>query len=215
MRSFVSDVARDIKPSGIRKFFDLVLTMDSDDVISLGVGEPDFDTPWSISKAAITSIEKGMTMYTSNRGLPELCGLLCEDFKNRYGVEYDPKSEVIFTTGVSEGLDIGETHLWGLGDCIGWFKDIVAGWLEGTHDILQAIILEGIIEGVAAVVGFLPGLGGPAASVIAYSNEKNMAKDRDYMWHDPIKASKDLELKENDLKQMIAELNKQIKELGL
>ena len=105
MRSFVSDVARDIKPSGIRKFFDLVLTMEGD-VISLGVGEPDFDTPWSISKAAITSIEKGMTMYTSNRGLPELCGLLSEDFKNRYGVEYDPKSEIIFTTGVSEGLDI-------------------------------------------------------------------------------------------------------------
>ncbi|MEE1135236.1 MAG: aminotransferase class I/II-fold pyridoxal phosphate-dependent enzyme [Methanocorpusculum sp.] len=105
MRSFVSDVARDIKPSGIRKFFDIVLTMEGD-VISLGVGEPDFDTPWSISKAAITSIEKGMTMYTSNRGLPELCGLLSEDFKNRYGVEYDPKSEIIFTTGVSEGLDI-------------------------------------------------------------------------------------------------------------
>lgn len=105
MRSFVSDVARDIKPSGIRKFFDLVLTMEGD-VISLGVGEPDFDTPWSISKAAITSIEKGMTMYTSNRGLPELCGLLSEDFKNRYGVEYDPKSEIIFTTGVSGGLDI-------------------------------------------------------------------------------------------------------------
>ena len=105
MRSFVSDVARDIKPSGIRKFFDLVLTMEGD-VISLGVGEPDFDTPWSISKAAITSIEKGMTMYTSNRGLPELCGLLSEDFMNRYGVEYDPKSEIIFTTGVSEGLDI-------------------------------------------------------------------------------------------------------------
>ncbi|MBQ5602045.1 MAG: ferrous iron transporter B [Clostridia bacterium] len=57
---------------------------------------------------------------------------------------------------LSEGLDIGETHLWGLGDCIGWFKDIVATWLTGTHDIIQAIILEGIIEGVAAVVGFLP-----------------------------------------------------------
>jgi len=57
---------------------------------------------------------------------------------------------------LAEGLDVGETHLWGLGDCIGWFKDIVAGWLEGTHDIIQAIILEGIIEGVAAVVGFLP-----------------------------------------------------------
>ena len=57
---------------------------------------------------------------------------------------------------LSEGLDIGETHLWGLVDCIGWFKEIVAGWMEGAHDILQAIVLEGIIEGVAAVVGFLP-----------------------------------------------------------
>ena len=57
---------------------------------------------------------------------------------------------------LSEGLDIGETHLWGLVDCIGWFKEIVAGWMEGAHDILRAIILEGIIEGVAAVVGFLP-----------------------------------------------------------
>ncbi len=57
---------------------------------------------------------------------------------------------------LAEGLDIGETHLWGLGDCIGWFKDIVAGWLEGANEIVQAIILEGIIEGVAAVVGFLP-----------------------------------------------------------
>ena len=57
---------------------------------------------------------------------------------------------------LAEGLDIGETHLWGLGDCIGWFKDIVAGWLSGANDIVQAIILEGIIEGVAAVVGFLP-----------------------------------------------------------
>ena len=57
---------------------------------------------------------------------------------------------------LAEGLDIGETHLWGLGDCIGWFKDVVAGWLSGANDIVQAIILEGIIEGVAAVVGFLP-----------------------------------------------------------
>lgn len=114
MRSFVSDVARDIKPSGIRKFFDLVLTMEGD-VISLGVGEPDFDTPWSISKAAITSIEKGMTMYTSNRGLPELCELLSADFNARYGVEYAP-SEIIFTTGVSEGLDIAMRSVVNPGD---------------------------------------------------------------------------------------------------
>ncbi len=106
MRSFVSKIAHDIPPSGIRKFFDLVLTMDNDHVISLGVGEPDFDTPWNISKAAITSIEKGMTMYTSNRGLSELCDLLSADLKQRYHLCYNPRSELIFTSGVSEGLDV-------------------------------------------------------------------------------------------------------------
>lgn len=106
MRNFVSDIAAEIPPSGIRKFFDLVLTMDSDRVISLGVGEPDFDTPWIASKAAITSIEKGMTMYTANRGLPELCRLLCGDLDRRYHTKYDPASEIIVTTGVSEGFDV-------------------------------------------------------------------------------------------------------------
>ncbi|HJJ32547.1 MAG TPA: aminotransferase class I/II-fold pyridoxal phosphate-dependent enzyme [Methanocorpusculum sp.] len=106
MRNFVSNIAQSIPPSGIRKFFDLVLTMGSDDVISLGVGEPDFDTPWSISKAAITSIEKGMTMYTANRGLPELCSLLSEDLKKRYDISYNPNTEVILTSGVSEALDV-------------------------------------------------------------------------------------------------------------
>lgn len=106
MRNFVSDIAAEIPPSGIRKFFDLVLTMDSDRVISLGVGEPDFDTPWIASKAAITSIEKGMTMYTANRGLPELCRLLCDDLDRRYHTKYDPASEIIVTTGVSEGFDV-------------------------------------------------------------------------------------------------------------
>lgn len=106
MRNFVSDIAASIPPSGIRKFFDLVLTMDSDEVISLGVGEPDFDTPYSISKAAITSIEKGMTMYTANRGLASLCSLLSEDLKSRYGLSYDPTSELIFTAGVSEAFDV-------------------------------------------------------------------------------------------------------------
>jgi len=106
MRSFVSDIAASIPPSGIRKFFDLVLTMDSDEVISLGVGEPDFDTPYAISKAAITSIEKGMTMYTSNRGLADLCSLLSNDLKTRYSVSYNPSSEIIFTAGVSEAFDV-------------------------------------------------------------------------------------------------------------
>ncbi|MCQ2377209.1 MAG: aminotransferase class I/II-fold pyridoxal phosphate-dependent enzyme, partial [Methanocorpusculum sp.] len=99
MRNFIADVAASIPPSGIRKFFDLVLTMDSSDVISLGVGEPDFDTPYAVSKAAISSIEMGKTMYTANRGLPQLCSLLSEDLKKRYHVSYNPASEIIFTSG--------------------------------------------------------------------------------------------------------------------
>lgn len=106
MRNFIADVAASIPPSGIRKFFDLVLTMDSSDVISLGVGEPDFDTPYAVSKAAISSIEMGKTMYTANRGLPQLCSLLSEDLKKRYHVSYNPASEIIFTSGVSEAFDV-------------------------------------------------------------------------------------------------------------
>ena len=97
-------MAAEIPPSGIRKFFDLLLTMDN--VISLGVGEPDFDTPWSVSQAAISSIEKGMTMYTSNRGLAELRELLSADLEQRYQTKYCPETEMIVTTGVSEGLDV-------------------------------------------------------------------------------------------------------------
>ena len=106
MRNFVSEIAAEIPPSGIRRFFDLVLMMDNDKVISLGVGEPDFDTPWNVSKAAITSIEKGMTMYTSNRGLPDLCSVLSKDLEKRYHTRYSPASEIIITTGVSEAFDI-------------------------------------------------------------------------------------------------------------
>lgn len=106
MRNFVSKVASEIPPSGIRKFFDITLTMDSSKVISLGVGEPDFDTPWSVSKSGINSIEKGMTMYTANRGLAELCSLISNDLEKRYNIKYDPKGELFVTTGVSEGFDV-------------------------------------------------------------------------------------------------------------
>lgn len=106
MRSYISNVASEIPPSGIRKFFDLVLNMDSDKVISLGVGEPDFDTPWNVAKAGINSVEKGMTMYTSNRGLPELCRLISAEIEKKYHVKYDPEHELFVTTGVSEGFDV-------------------------------------------------------------------------------------------------------------
>ena len=96
--------ASNISPSGIRKFFDLLSSIDG--VISLGVGEPDFVTPWHICEAAIESINKGQTMYTSNSGMPELRRELARYLKNEYGVDYDPTTELLITVGVSEALDL-------------------------------------------------------------------------------------------------------------
>lgn len=92
-----------IKPSGIRKFFDIAGTMD--DVISLGVGEPDFPTPWEIRKAGILSLESGKTRYTSNRGLETLREEIGKYVKRKYGVTYDAKSEILVTVGGSEAID--------------------------------------------------------------------------------------------------------------
>ena len=104
MRDFISERAQGIPPSGIRKFFDLVLTMQ--DVISLGVGEPDFSTPWNICESSIYSIEQGATSYTSNKGLQSLREALSRYFDNHYHLTYDSEDEIIITSGVSEALDI-------------------------------------------------------------------------------------------------------------
>jgi aminotransferase len=103
-RSIISKRVESISPSGIRKFFDILSTMEG--AISLGVGEPDFVTPWHVSEAGIYSIEKGYTMYTSNKGLLELRQELVQHLSSRYGVEYDPETEILITVGVSEGLDL-------------------------------------------------------------------------------------------------------------
>ena len=92
-----------IKPSGIRKFFDIAESME--DVISLGVGEPDFPTPWEIRKAGILSLESGKTRYTSNWGLEKLREEISCYVKRKYDVSYDPKSEVLVTVGGSEAID--------------------------------------------------------------------------------------------------------------
>ncbi len=104
MRDFISERARRIPPSGIRKFFDLLLTME--DVITLGVGEPDFNTPWAVSEAGIYAIEQGHTSYTSNKGLQPLRELIAHDLEKRYAISYRPEEEIIVTSGVSEGLDL-------------------------------------------------------------------------------------------------------------
>ncbi|MCR5501499.1 MAG: aminotransferase class I/II-fold pyridoxal phosphate-dependent enzyme [Lachnospiraceae bacterium] len=104
MRNPLSDKVIGIKPSGIRKFFDIAAEMD--DVISLGVGEPDFDTPWHIRDEGIWSLEKGRTFYTSNSGLIELRREIVNYMKRSQGLDYDPKKQVIITVGGSEGIDI-------------------------------------------------------------------------------------------------------------
>lgn len=103
MRNFVNQRSRELKPSGIRKFFDIVSEMK--DAISLGVGEPDFITPWHIRNAAIKSIQRGYTQYTGNRGLPVLRELISRYMNERFGVEY-PAENIIVTVGASEGIDL-------------------------------------------------------------------------------------------------------------
>ncbi|HEX9037160.1 MAG TPA: aminotransferase class I/II-fold pyridoxal phosphate-dependent enzyme [Ktedonobacterales bacterium] len=102
-REMLSARVRAIKPSGIRKFFDIAAAMP--DVISLGVGEPDFITPERISQAGIAAIQSGMTHYTSNLGTLELRTALSEHLQRRYGVTWDPKTEIMVTVGVSEAID--------------------------------------------------------------------------------------------------------------
>ncbi|MCM1044284.1 MAG: aminotransferase class I/II-fold pyridoxal phosphate-dependent enzyme [Candidatus Gastranaerophilales bacterium] len=100
----MADKVVELKPSGIRKFFDIV--SERKDAISLGVGEPDFDTPWHIRDEGIYSLEKGRTFYTSNAGLKELRQEICNYLKRKQGLTYDPMSEVVVTVGGSEGIDI-------------------------------------------------------------------------------------------------------------
>ncbi len=112
--SVLSKTVMDIKPSGIRKFFDIAATMD--DVISLGVGEPDFQTPWQIRKAGITSLEKGKTKYTSNRGLQKLREEISKYLLRKYSIKYDPEEEILVTVGGSEAIDAAIRALINPGD---------------------------------------------------------------------------------------------------
>jgi aminotransferase len=100
---FLNDRVRAMPPSGIRRFFDMLAEMT--DVISLTIGEPDFDTPEHITRAAIDSLERGQTHYTANGGMIELREMISADLARRYGVQYDPRTELIITVGASEAVD--------------------------------------------------------------------------------------------------------------
>ena len=114
MRDPLSNTIKGIKPSGIRKFFDIASEMK--DVISLGVGEPDFDTPWHIRDEGIYSLERGRTFYTSNTGLKELRTEINNYLTRRIGVSYDPDKEIMVTVGGSEGIDIAMRAMLDPGD---------------------------------------------------------------------------------------------------
>ncbi len=110
----VSNIADNIKPSGIRKFFDIVSEMP--DAISLGVGEPDFDTPWHVVDEGIYSLERGRTYYTSNSGLMELREEICKWYNRKYSIQHDAANECIITVGGSEGIDLALRALLNPGD---------------------------------------------------------------------------------------------------
>jgi aminotransferase len=114
MDNLISQKVHSISPSGIRKFFDLLSSVEG--VISLGVGEPDFVTPWHIREAATDSLEKGYTMYTSNYGMLELRQELAKYLEHHYGVSYQPEREILVTVGVSEGLDLAVRAILNPGD---------------------------------------------------------------------------------------------------
>lgn len=113
-RSFVAGHVADVPPSGIRKFFDIASEMK--DAISLGVGEPDFVTPWNIRESAIFSIEQGVTHYTSNHGTPRLRKLIAEYLSMRYNLKYEPLKDIIVTVGASEALDLCFRAILNVGD---------------------------------------------------------------------------------------------------
>lgn len=114
MKKFLSDKIQTIKPSGIRKFFDIVSEMK--DAISLGVGEPDFETPWHIRDEGIYALEKGRTFYTSNAGLKDLRAEIGNYLSRTQGISYDPQSEILVTVGGSEAIDIGLRAIINAGD---------------------------------------------------------------------------------------------------
>ncbi|MBR1920494.1 MAG: aminotransferase class I/II-fold pyridoxal phosphate-dependent enzyme [Kiritimatiellae bacterium] len=114
MRSFVAEHVAALPKSGIRKFFDIVAQ--SKDIVSLGVGEPDFDTPWHISRAAVTCLEDGGTHYTSNRGTIALRQAVCRYLARRFDAHYDWRGEVLVTVGVSEAIDLAVRAVCSPGD---------------------------------------------------------------------------------------------------
>ncbi len=126
----ISNRAERVPPSGIRRFFELAEEMD--DIISLGVGEPDFTAPWSAREAAIDSLERGRTSYTANRGMAELREAIAERARGHYGFEYNPAEEVLVTAGASEAIDIAFRALVDPGDTVAVAQPSYISYVPGV-----------------------------------------------------------------------------------
>ena len=111
---YISNIIQSMPSSGIRKFFDVASTLKG--AISLGVGEPDFETPWYAREAAIVSLEKGLTSYSSNQGMMELRQEITKYFFEKYNIKYSPEKEIVITVGASEGIDIALRAITNPGD---------------------------------------------------------------------------------------------------
>ena len=136
MKERIARHVAELPKSGIRKFFDIVAK--SKDVVSLGVGEPDFDTPWHISRAAVTCLEDGGTHYTSNLGTPQLRQAIGRYFKRRYEMDYSWENEILVTVGVSEAIDLAIRALCSPGDEVLYHEPCFVSY-EATIRLAHAV----------------------------------------------------------------------------
>jgi len=125
-----SDRLATVPPSGIRRFFEIA--EEYDDIISLGVGEPDFAPPWSARDAAIASLERGQTSYTANRGMGELRDRIAVDVEKRYGLQYDPDTEILVTSGASEAIDLAFRAFHNPGDTVAVAQPCYLSYVPGA-----------------------------------------------------------------------------------
>lgn len=189
MRNPLSEKITSIKPSGIRKFFDIVTTMEG--AISLGVGEPDFETPYFIREEAIYSLEKGRTFYTSNSGLKELREEIDKYLQRKLNISYDPMTEIIVTVGGSEGIDIALRAMLDNGDevlipqpsyvsyepCVilaGGKPVIIELKSDNDFKLTKEQVLEKITEKTKLLV--MPFPNNPTGSIMTYEELEEIAK---------------------------------------
>ena len=186
---WVNDTVRDLPPSGIRKFFDIVTEIEG--AISLGVGEPDFDTPWNVREAAIYAIEHGATHYTSNWGTLELRQAIADYMRTRYTLNYDPRNQILVTVGASEGIDLAMRTILSPGDevlvpepsyvsyypCVVMAGGVPVGIKTGAHidfRVEPQAVLDAVTPKTRAII--LPFPNNPTGGVMERQHLEELAK---------------------------------------